>query len=525
MEKNFRIPQFLGYHLGLVNSALIRGLVVYGAIVPLAVLVGWMMSSPLNMESLTVVGGVLFVLVLPLILQHHYAMLVFSWNAMLVGFFLPGKPYFWAVMVVINLIMALAYRILQRRPMFISAPSIAVTLVLLLGVVLATAQLRGGFGLRVLGSSTYGSKAYFYVIMAVLGYFAFASRSFSADKAHRFFGYFYLSGTSAIVSNLIYWTPSLWFLYMVFPAGLALTQAQADFSGANATVRLGGFSVAAGFITYYLLARWGAKGLFSVKHFWRLLIFTAVCAVALLGGYRSVLVFIGLLFVVLYLIEGLLFTRWTVALALAAGLGFLALIPIANKLPFAAQRALSFLPLDVDPGARLDAQGSWEWRVQMWQVLAPELPNYKWLGKGYSLNPTEMFLVEQSVKRGLAPAYATSLYNGDYHNGPLSVYVPFGIPGVLAFIAFIVAAFRALYLNYRYGNENVMRFNRFLFAFFVAKLIFFLTMFGAFASDLAVFVGLVGLSVAMNHGICRRPKLETVRASQPEPIGLVTGTA
>lgn len=498
---------------------------MYGAVIPLAVLVGWMMSSPLNMESLTVVGGVLFVLVLPIILQHHYAMLVFSWNAMLVAFFLPGKPYFWAVMVAVNLVMALGYRILQRRPMFISAPSLAVTLLLLLGVVLMTAQLRGGFGLRVLGSSTYGSKAYFYVIMAVLGYFALVSRSFPVEKARRFFGYFYLSGTTAVVSNVIYWIPSLWILYLVFPAGLALTQAQADFSGTNSAVRLGGFSVAAAFLTHYMLARWGARGMFSLKHFWRPLIFVAVCAVGLLGGYRSVLLLIALLFVVVYLLEGLLFTRFTLALILAAGLGYVALIPSASKLPFSAQRALSFLPLDVDPAARMDAQGSWEWRVQMWQALAPELPNYKWLGKGYSLNPTEMFLVEQSVRRGLAPAYSSSLYNGDYHNGPLSVYVPFGIPGVLAFVAFIVAAFRALYFNYRYGNEQIRGFNRFLLAFFVAKLIFFLTIFGAFAADLATFIGLVGMSVAMNRGICRRPTLESVRASQPEPIGLVTRTA
>lgn len=78
-------------------------------------------------------------------------------------------------------------------------------------------------------------------------------------------------------------------------------------------------------------------------------------------------------------------------LAIFAALGFfgaVALIPLAPHLPFSAQRALAFLPLNIDAGVRRDAEGSADMRYDMWKALLPQIPEHLLLGKGYAVSGT-----------------------------------------------------------------------------------------------------------------------------------------
>ncbi len=79
--------------------------------------------------------------------------------------------------------------------------------------------------------------------------------------------------------------------------------------------------------------------------------------------------------------------------------------------------------------------------------------------------------------------------------------VPFGIPGAIAFLLFGLASLRVLHRNFRHGDAPLRTANAFLYACFAAKFIFFWTVFGALASDLAHFCGFVALSVALNGGV------------------------
>ena len=54
-------------------------------------------------------------------------------------------------------------------------------------------------------------------------------------------------------------------------------------------------------------------------------------------------------------------------LTLAVGL------PFVQKMPLMVQRSLSFLPIEINPLARQDAEHSTEWRVKMW-LAAPARP-------------------------------------------------------------------------------------------------------------------------------------------------------
>jgi hypothetical protein len=93
---------------------------------------------------------------------------------------------------------------------------------------------------------------------------------------------------------------------------------------------------------------------------------------------------------------------------------------------------------------------------------------------------------------------------GNYHNGPLSVLLSFGIWGAIGWLWFLAASIRALHYNYKYGEESLQKVNTFLLAYFVARTIFFFLIFGDFRLDFAHFLGVVGLGLALNGGI-RKP--------------------
>jgi hypothetical protein len=113
---------------------------------------------------------------------------------------------------------------------------------------------------------------------------------------------------------------------------------------------------------------------------------------------------------------------------------------------------------------------------------------------------------------------------GDYHNGPLSLIIPFGIWGVITFLWFLAASIKVLWANYKYGAPELHKTNTFLLSYFIAKSIFFLFVFGGFYGDLGAFVGLVGFAISLNGGVAKpvlveeRPRVVFNRF-RPLPMG------
>jgi O-antigen ligase len=497
-----------------VNTTLVRTLVVYAVILPLAVFIGWVAVDLANWNrtSFAMFAAILFVLLLPALLKWHYPVMLFSWNTAITIFFLPGSPSLWMLMAGITFGIAVLNRIIQKRRMFLSVPAVTATLLALLAVVVITGKLRGGFGSQALGSATYGGKGYYYIIAAIIGYFALASQPIPPGKAKFYVGLFFLPGVISAVSTLIYSAgPAFYFLYLIFPVGFAGVQALSEYTGP--IIRVAGLAGVAGSIAYYLLAVHGIRGV--LRKWWLGLLLLVALVLGMFAGYRSLYVLLVLIFAILFVMEGLLRSPIFPAFILIAALGFAVLAPFASKLPLSVQRTLSVLPLKIDPVARWDAAASSDWRLQMWRSMLPDLPKYIWLGKGYAMNPTDMYLAHQAVLRGRAVAYESSIVTGDYHSGPLSIYVPFGSFGLLALLLFFGASLRVLYLNYKHGDNELKIINRFLFCYFLGRLIFFLFAFGGISSDLFHFTGALGLSVALNRGVCRR----SASVTQPVRFG------
>src|SRR5262249_8174204 len=146
-------------------------------------------------------------------------------------------------------------------------------------------------------------------------------------------------------------------------------------------------------------------------------------------------------------------------------------VPFSDKLPLSIQRSLTFLPLSLDEEAILSAKGSTDWRLQMWSEVLPLVPQYLILGKGLGIDTHDLAMMANGMKG--SEAFSGAVMAGDYHNGPLSLIIGFGIFGVIGFIWFLVAGFRVLNKNYLYGDPAYARINRYLLAYFIVKIIIF----------------------------------------------------
>ncbi|MGH7975910.1 MAG: O-antigen ligase family protein [Limisphaerales bacterium] len=482
---------------------------------PLALLFGYLLTGPLDYSTLLIIGIVASILAFPLLLRWHYQLLLISVNASLAIFFLPSHPPLWLAMVPLSFGIAILHRTLTKNSQFISVPQVTWPLLFLAAVICVTAKLTG-LGMRVLGSDVYGGKRYIYLLIAILAYFALASRRIPPERAKWYIGLFLLGGLTNIVGDLLPYVPSWsYFIFWLFPpTGSDISR------GLNSdAVRFDGTYVAVGYVVMAMLALYGIRGIFSSGKYWRLILFCLLFPLGFLGGFRSYIVVFGVLFLAQFFLEGLHRTSLFPKLAVAGIVIIIALIPLTPKLPYAAQRTLSILPLplQIDPAARQDAQYSLDWRLKMWQAVLPEVPQYFWLGKGYLISPLDYNFVmgwDASIHSVFAQNDPLSL-SDDFHNGPLTIIIPLGIWGIIGFLWFLIVAARIFYANYRYGSPALQTINAFMFAVFISKTLYFLFVYGSFYSDLLQFTAWLGLSVSLNGGVCRRAA-KTALATKPE---------
>ena len=340
---------------------------------------------------------------------------------------------------------------------------------------------------------------------------------------------FIVSGATAILSDMagILGGP-LRFLAIFFPITDSSTYLTQHSLGYETVERYGGLGGGCLAIALAMLAYYGVEGVLSLRKLWRPVLFFSALFLMTFGGFRGLLIFSIMVCALVFYFEGLLRSRLMpialLGLLLAGGL----VLPFAEHLPPQFQRCLAFLPIKLDPMVKANAESSSDWRIEMWESLLPDIPKYFWLGKGLGIDVDELASyyefgsnqVGGQVGGGLAVA-------GDYHNGPLSLIIQFGVWGAIGFLWFLAASMKVLWANYKYGDPEIKRMNTFLVAYFIAKIIMFFLVFGSFYSDMMIFTGIMGFSVSLNAGVAKpvpveRPKVAFQRF-RPLPVAATAG--
>jgi hypothetical protein len=490
-------------------SSLFRSLIVYAVCVPLAVVLGYLMAAPFDFTTFTVLGSLFFLLATPLLLRWYHPWLIASWNMVLVLPFLPGRPAAWLALAWIGLGIAVGQYILNRQLKFLSAPPVTRPLLFMVVVVLVTAYFTGGIGLNALGSSVAGGRKYIDLLTAIAGYFAITSRRIPPHRAMVYVALYFLGALTRAVGELAdFGGGVLSPLFMFFPVSQtgmrALTQGTEV--AINSTLRIEGLTIAGAAVLCWMLSRYQLRELFQVRRLARLFVFLAVAIIGMFGGYRGALVSNMMTIALLAYLQGVARSPAMPLVAFVLVLCGAILSPFVDRLPFSVQRSLSFLPLNVSPIVRESAQTSSDWRIIMWKDLLPQVPQYLLLGKGYAFTPDDLRMASLSDTGNMSLS-ATELV-GDYHNGPLSVILPFGIWGAIAWVWFLIGSVRVLRRNYLWGDPAYHRVNTFLLAYFLSKAVFFFVIFGALSSEIAAFAGLVALSISLNGGVAQLAVVE-----------------
>ncbi len=495
---------------------MLRSFMTLAVALPMAIVIGYMLATGAsNPDYITILtlALVLAVLAIPYLLKNHHLWLIFSWNMTTLVFILPGRPNLWLVMAFVSLGFVILQRAIDPNKKLTNSPSIVWPLVVLGIVVVLTAFYRGGFGLRAMGSDAVGGRRYLLILGAIAGYIAMSGRQIPKDKVWLYVGLFFLGGLTNLLADALPFVPqSMYFIFWMFPVDKSPFGAPEVMN--EGIGRYYGLTVGCLCFCFYLMARYGIRGMLEGRKIWRFGLLMLVGAVSLFGGFRSFFILAVFSFIFHFYFEGMLRSRYTPFLIgfaiLTATFG--AVFP--QQLPMSVQRAISFLPLDVDPLARLDALSSSLWRKNMWESLIPEIDQYWIIGKGYTMNGSDLDLLAKLAEGSTEKSAELASMAGDYHNGPLSVLLPFGILGTIAFLWFFFAAFRGLYFNWRYGDLDLIHVNSLLLALFCARGLLFFFIFGGFYGDIANFVGLIGFSVSLNGGI-RQPVYEPVVVRQP----------
>jgi len=498
--------------------SLFRSLIIYSVCLPLAIVVGYLLATPLDLGSLVPICMVLGLLSIPIFLRWHYPIMIVSWNMSAGLYFLPGKPSLALCLVFLSFGFSFLAFILNRNLKFIAVPAIARPLIFLSVVVLITARLTGGFGLSVAGSEAIGGKRYVFLLAGVVGFFALTARRIPADKVNLYIKLYFLGALTGLIGmTCAFISPSLYIIFLIFPADTSLMTSGLTTPGGDSVIpRLGNLALASMAVIRLICARFGLQGVLDIRKLWPLPAVLLLAATTLFGGFRSMFIEVALFFLVLFYLEGLARSRYLLVAVLTGLLTLAMLVPFADKLPMSVQRSLAVLPvLKIDPEATRNAQDTTEWRLEMWRNVVPTIPQYLILGKGLGMDPHDLAMLQSGLNTGTDTSYG-SMIAGDYHNGPLSVIIPFGIPGAIGFIWFLVAEYRVLQQNFRHGDPSLRRINGVLFACFIVKTIMFLCVVGSLYSDLVFFTGFVGMSVALNGGVCKR-------AVESSPVPMLKG--
>ena len=318
-------------------------------------------------------------------------------------------------------------------------------------IYLATVFFRNPVGFAFLGGSALvGGKPYIDVVIGIMAYIILSRYRLSAPEAKKIpLWSLFIAAFVAFAGGLGTYIPGVGNAIGKFYSGFY--SAVLDTSGMDG---LNSFNVDIGNDRLLYLRGLGVTSILYLisqtnptqMNFRQVFYYAAGILMILLSGFRSSFTmaieytfiasfirdrFNGLVklgaFVLLFVLMGTIFSYTTITL------------------PNSVQRTLSFLPGNWAAEAKSDAQGSSEWRFQMWEVAltSDKYIHNKFLGDGFGFlrvdfeNGLAMMMGQASANEGDLEQ-EQFLLDGDFHSGPVSAIRFVGIVGLILFLILII---------------------------------------------------------------------------------------
>ena len=314
---------------------------------------------------------------------------------------------------------------------------------------LAIVFARNPVGFWAIQSSMVGGRPYFEIGLA-FGAFMILSRVQISDFLAKVFPLFFVipSWTTGILDVVGRLSPQTGILlnsmYSGFAAGMQGMAGAFQEQTQVGETRLTGLQFAGVSSVLALCARYNPITLISPLYPRRVALLAIAFGAIFLSGFRSVLLFGFVAFVLSAVLRGQLKDLWVAAAAmLAAVVLLISLQGSVLQLPRTMQRALSWLPGDWDDAALVDAEESSRWRFEMWEWAWNDeriLRDRVW-GQGFGLSIDDMNIIAQSMLYQGSPGFIGgsdregTMLMGSFHSGPLSTIKYIGIVGLVLYYA------------------------------------------------------------------------------------------
>ncbi len=308
---------------------------------------------------------------------------------------------------------------------------------------LATVYVRNPAGFWAMQTSVVGGRPYFEIALA-FGAFIILSRVQITDFIAKIFPLFFVipAWCVAILDVVARLSPQMAYpLAMVYSGvgGGGVTSAFQQEAKLGET-RMTGFQFAGLSSVLALCAKFNPITLVSPLRPFRALLFGVAILAIFLSGFRSVILFAIVAFLLSAVLRGSMKDLWIAGAGML--LGLVALISVQGslvQLPLTVQRSLSWLPGNWNQEAVADAEGSTQWRVEMWGWAWNDdriLKDRIW-GQGFGLSLDDMSLIAASLMAGQSGQNLLGgsdresfMITGTFHNGPLSAIKYIGVVGL-----------------------------------------------------------------------------------------------
>jgi hypothetical protein len=293
---------------------------------------------------------------------------------------------------------------------------------------LVTVFFRNPVGFAFLGSGDrVGGKPYVDVLLATIAYLILSRVRITPEFARRIpLWVLAVAAFSAFAGSVALFAPQVGFFLGKFYSSFTPDSIEVEIKAGE--TRFGFFQTFGTTLVLYVIAHTNALSLIHIRHLGSLCLYLSGVAMILLSGFRNAIVS-SILYTMLsvFLRDRFLGAVKIAFTIIAIVLGAIILSFSNINLPLTAQRSLCFLPGNWDPEAVSDAQGSSEWRFEMWEIAltSDKYIHNKIFGDGFGYMRADFeramdVMYGRTSLRGDEARQEMFLLDGDFHSGPVS---------------------------------------------------------------------------------------------------------
>jgi hypothetical protein len=308
---------------------------------------------------------------------------------------------------------------------------------------LAIVYIRNPVGFWAMQSSMVGGRPYFEIVLA-FGAFMILSRVQITEFIVKIFPLFFVipAWCVAILDVIGRLVPQAAYPLAMLYSGVGSSSVTSAFQeeARLGETRMVGMQFAGLSSVVALCAKYNPITMISPFYPLRACLLAISFGAIFLSGFRSLLLFAMVAFVLSALLRGQLKDLWVAgAMLLMALVVLVSLQGSVLQLPKTMQRALSWLPGDWDEATVAGAQDSSRWRFEMWEWAWNDeriIRNRIW-GQGFGLSIDDMNLIAASLMAGEGGGSRLGgsdrenfMITGAFHNGPLSTIKYIGVVGL-----------------------------------------------------------------------------------------------